>query len=120
MSLAIIACKKLAEFLKKDLKKKHYYKVEKKADKIIQKTISSLFPDHQILSENSGLLYKKNNSKNMWIVDPLDGTDNFARKIPYFGVSIALKNDNVVLGVIFNPLTNMMFYAQKTKRSIFK
>ena len=39
----------------------------------------------------------------------------FKRKIPYFGVSITLEKQNIILGVIFNPLTNKIFYAQKEK-----
>lgn len=49
-----------------------------------------------------------------WVVDPLDGTTNFVRKIPLFAVSIALVEDqNVVLGVIFNPMTEECCYAEK-------
>jgi len=51
-----------------------------------------------------------------WIVDPLDGTTNFAHRFPFFAVSIALIHDhNVVLGVIFNPITRECFYAEKGK-----
>ena len=116
LSLAIRACKKAGGILKDGFKKRDEFKAEIKANKVIIKTISSFFPKHQILSENSGFLYKKNNSKNIWIIDSLDGTDNFERKIPYFGVSVALKkNNNIILGVILNPITNKIFYAQKGK-----
>ncbi len=116
LSLAIKACKKAGSILKEDFKKKGKQNTENKANKVILNMISHIFPDHQILSENSGLTNKKNNSKSIWIIDSLDGTDNFKRKIPYFGVSIALeKNKNIILGVIFNPLTNKIFYAQKGK-----
>jgi myo-inositol-1(or 4)-monophosphatase len=51
-----------------------------------------------------------------WIVDPLDGTTNFARKLPLFAISIALLQDqDIVLGVIFNPMTRECFYAEKGK-----
>jgi len=51
-----------------------------------------------------------------WIIDPLDGTTNFARKLPLFAVSIALLQDQeVVLGVIFNPMTEECFYAERGK-----
>ena len=51
-----------------------------------------------------------------WIIDPLDGTTNFARKLPFFTVSIALLQDqDVILGVIVNPLTEECFYAEKGK-----
>ena len=49
----------------------------------------------------------------------MDGTDNFMRKVPYFAISLALKRDNnIILGVIFNPLTNEIFYAQIGKGHI--
>ena len=51
-----------------------------------------------------------------WIIDPLDGTTNFAHKLPLFAVSIALFQDqDVVLGVILNPMTGACFYAEKGK-----
>jgi myo-inositol-1(or 4)-monophosphatase len=51
-----------------------------------------------------------------WIVDPLDGTTNFVHKLPLFAVSIALLQDqDVMLGVIFNPMTEECFYAEKGK-----
>lgn len=113
LSLAIKVCKKAGNVLKKNFKKKYDKKIEKKVEKIILKMISETFPNHQVLSENSGLIYKKKDPKNIWIVDSLDGTDNFIRKVPYFAISLALKRDNnIILGVIFNPLTNEIFYAQ--------
>jgi myo-inositol-1(or 4)-monophosphatase len=55
-------------------------------------------------------------SRLSWIVDPLDGTTNFAHNLPLFAVSIALVHDHeVVLGVIFNPVTKECFYAEKGK-----
>jgi myo-inositol-1(or 4)-monophosphatase len=51
-----------------------------------------------------------------WIVDPIDGTTNFASKIPLFAVSVALLRDqDVILGVILNPMTDECFYAEKGK-----
>ena len=49
-------------------------------------------------------------------IDPLDGTNNFVLGIPQFSVSIALtKGEEIILGVIYNPVTNNMYYAEKGK-----
>ena len=74
LSLAIKVCKKAGNVLKKNFKKKYDKKIEKKVEKIILKMISETFPNHQVLSENSGLIYKKKDPKNIWIVDSLDGS----------------------------------------------
>lgn len=52
----------------------------------------------------------------LWSVDPIDGTSNFINGLPYFAISVALmKHGRSVLGVIYNPVTNEMFYAEKDK-----
>ncbi len=86
------------------------------SEKIIIKTIRKKFPKHNFLTEESGVI--KNNSEYTWIIDPIDGTTNFASKIPEFAVSIALaKNDEVLMGVVFNPCTKEMYFAEKGKGS---
>ncbi len=51
-----------------------------------------------------------------WIIDPIDGTTNFLHGVPYFAISIGLeKNKEIICGMIFNPITNEMFYAEKGK-----
>jgi len=70
------------------------------------------YPEHAILSEESGL--EKSASKYTWIVDPLDGTVNFAHRVPVFCISIALAIHNVVvLGIILNPVNGELFSAIK-------
>ncbi len=72
--------------------------------------ISSAFPDHGILSEECGML--SSSSEYRWIIDPLDGTVNFAHGVPIFCISIALTfNGNRVLGVVFNPVSKELFTA---------
>jgi myo-inositol-1(or 4)-monophosphatase len=72
------------------------------------------YPDHSILTEEQGALDQ--NSEYRWIVDPLDGTHNYARKLPIFGVSIALEYKNkVVLGVISLPYFNEIYRAERGK-----
>ena len=56
------------------------------------------------------------NKKRVWIIDPLDGTKEFIQKLPEFCVSIGLVENNIpVVGVIYNPISDEMFYAQKKK-----
>ena len=76
----------------------------------IIKCISSFFPDHGILSEECGML--NSSSEYRWIIDPLDGTVNFAHGVPIFCISIALTfAGDVVLGVVFNPVLGELFAA---------
>ena len=74
------------------------------------------FSDHSILAEESGESLKSGSVT--WIIDPLDGTVNFAHNIPVFSVSIAAAVDNeVVCGVIYQPITGELFVAEKNKGS---
>ena len=86
------------------------------SEKIIMKTVRKKFPNHSFLTEESGSI--KKGSEYTWIIDPIDGTTNFVSKIPEFAVSIALaKNDEVLMGAVYNPCTNEMFFAEKGKGS---
>ena len=74
--------------------------------------IRKAYPEHSIMAEESGLL--NNDSEWQWVIDPLDGTANFIRGFPHCAVSIALKHKGfVVLGVIYDPLKNELFTAEK-------
>ena len=85
-----------------------------KSEELIVKEISQLYPDHSIVSEESKDIYKDSEYK--WIIDPLDGTTNFAHNLPIFAVSIALlKNNNIISGVVFNPAADKCFYAEINK-----
>jgi myo-inositol-1(or 4)-monophosphatase len=82
------------------------------SENIIVEIIGRNFPQDNILTEESGELGR--NSERLWIVDPLDGTTNFAHSFPFFAVSIALQVDNeIVLGVVYNPLMDEYFEAVK-------
>lgn len=82
------------------------------SEKIIIETIKKVFPSHAILAEESGL--EKGDSDCLWIIDPLDGTTNFAHHLPIFAVSIAFASKNdVVAGIVFNPVTGELFTAAK-------
>jgi len=84
------------------------------SENLIIKSIRRAFPDHGILSEESPAV--AGSGKIRWIVDPLDGTTNYAHGYPVFCVSIALENDgNVVLGVIYDPMREELFSTVRGK-----
>ncbi len=84
-----------------------------KAEKAIIENILKHYPDHEILAEESGLKSMPKSSYR-WIIDPLDGTVNFAHNIPIFSVSIACEKDGELLcGAIYHPLLKEMFTAGK-------
>lgn len=83
--------------------------VDKRSEELIVKTITDAFPDHAIHSEESGMV---GSGDPTWVVDPLDGTSNYLRGLPYFSVSIALESDGrVELGVIYRPMSDELFAA---------
>lgn len=82
------------------------------SEKIIIETIRNVFPDHTILAEESGL--DKGKADYEWIIDPLDGTTNFAHQLDIFSISIAFAfNGEIVFGVVLNPITGELFSAVK-------
>jgi len=85
---------------------------DKKSEEFILNAIKDTYPMHSILSEETGMTDKE--SEYEWVVDPLDGTTNFAQGIPVFAVSIALKySGESVVGVVYNPVLDEMFTASK-------
>ena len=84
------------------------------AEKAILDIISGEFPDHGIVAEESGEHASK--SDYTWFIDPLDGTTNYSRSIPFFCTSIGLAfKQEFILGVIYNPILDEMFFAEKGK-----
>jgi myo-inositol-1(or 4)-monophosphatase len=82
------------------------------SEKIIFETIKKEFPDHFILSEESGEIVTNSNHK--WIIDPIDGTVNFAHGIPICCVSIGIEQDGeMIMGAVYNPFINEFYFAQK-------
>ncbi len=111
-------------------------KYDRASEEFIKKEIKKNFPDHEFLGEEGGMVFAGKNATNKsiatrktnpiknpakkdtytWIVDPIDGTKNFARKIPLFAVSIALyKNGEPIIGVVHNPALQETFWAEKGK-----
>ena len=88
-----------------------------KAEKIIIDELKKGKPNFSILSEEIGF-EKNKDTKNTWIIDPIDGTINFLHGIPHFAISIGLlSNDEIKSGLIFDPIKNEMFYAEKNNGS---
>ena len=82
------------------------------AEKVIMDIIHQSFPDHFILSEEAGEI--KMDSEYKWIIDPIDGTINFAHGIPICCVSIGLeKAGQMIMGAVYNPFLNEFFFAQE-------
>lgn len=83
-----------------------------KAEECIISMIRERFPHHNFLAEESG--EKKSSSAITWVIDPLDGTVNFAHNIPVFSVSIAAcLGEEVLCGVVYQPITEELFMAEK-------
>lgn len=88
--------------------------VDKKSETAIIATIRESYPDHFILSEEVGEI--KTSSSTKWIIDPIDGTVNYANGIPICCVSIGVEQDGeMILGAVYNPFMNELFVAEKGK-----
>lgn len=85
---------------------------DKAAEEFLVTAITQAYPNHAILAEEGGQKGNKN-GEYLWVIDPLDGTTNYAHRFPYFAVSIALlENGDPVIGVVYNPITDEMFAAE--------
>jgi myo-inositol-1(or 4)-monophosphatase len=86
--------------------------VDKASEALIMEIIKKEFPSHFILSEEIGEVKMDSNYK--WIIDPIDGTINFANGIPLCCVSIGLeKDDKMIMGAVYNPILNEFFFTEK-------
>ncbi len=88
-------------------------KTDKRVDKILIEELTKSKKNYSFLTEETGKIIN-NNKDVFWIIDPIDGTTNFLHGIPHFAISIALKQENeIVIGLIFDPIKNEIFYAEK-------
>ena len=88
--------------------------IDRKAEERTIEIIRKKYPSHDILTEERRIKEKGNQYK--WIIDPLDGTTNYVHGYPRYCVSIALeKNGEVVLGVVYDPVPDELFLAEKGK-----
>lgn len=82
-----------------------------KSEEIITNHLQQVFPGHTIIGEESD--NSKESSGYAWYIDPVDGTNNFARRIPHFCISIALYQDNdPIMGMVYQPILDQLFYAE--------
>ena len=90
-----------------------------KAEKIIIEELSNAKKNYSIISEEDGSKINQD-TDNVWIIDPIDGTTNFLHGVPHFAISIALKSNNeIISGLIYDPIKDEMFYAEKNGGAFF-
>ena len=86
---------------------------DKRTEKILIDELQKAHPEYGILTEEAGVI-NKSNLRNRWIIDPIDGTMNFMNGVPQFAISIGYEEEGEIkCGVIFNPILNEMFCAEK-------
>jgi myo-inositol-1(or 4)-monophosphatase len=88
--------------------------VDHQSEKFLLGEVQKDFPDHHIFSEETGII--QGNAENIWYIDPLDGTVNYAHHIPIFCVSIAYAaRGTLSLGAVYDPMRDEMFLAERGK-----
>tara|TARA_B100001027_G_C16250207_1_gene324009 strand:+ start:612 stop:1358 length:747 start_codon:yes stop_codon:yes gene_type:complete len=92
-------------------------KTDKRVEKILIDELSKSKKNYSFITEETGKILNKN--KNIfWLIDPIDGTINFLHGVPHFAISVALEVDGeIVIGLIFDPIKNEIFYAEKNNGS---
>ena len=131
LNLMIKACEKVSKVIIRDFgelenlqvsKKgpKHFVtKTDKRVEKILIDELTKSKKNYSFITEETGEILNKNKD-NFWIIDPIDGTTNFLHGIPHFAISIALKReDEIISGLVFDPIKNEIFYAEKDNGSFF-
>jgi myo-inositol-1(or 4)-monophosphatase len=118
--LAVLAAREAGKILmeklgkiRRDMKSKREMvtQADTAAEKKICELIRREFPKHSILAEESGT--EERHSAYKWIIDPLDGTNNYTYGYPFFCISIALEHDGtIVLGIVYDPLRDELFEAE--------
>ncbi len=90
---------------------------DKKVEKILIEELSKSKKKFSFLTEETGYI-NNDDKENIWIIDPIDGTTNFLHGIPHFGISVALQsNKEIISGLVFDPIKNEIFYAEKNNGS---
>ena len=129
LNLMIKACEKASKIIIRDFgeieklqvskkgPKDFVTKTDKRVEKILLEELSKSKKNYSFITEETGKILNKNKS-NFWIIDPIDGTTNFLHGVPHFAISVALQiNDEIVIGLIFDPIKNEIFYAEKNNGS---
>ena len=130
LNIMIKACEKASKVIIRDFGEVEHLQVSQKGpkdfvtktdmrvEKILIEELSKS-KNFSFISEETGIILNSNKDS-YWIIDPIDGTNNFLHGIPHFAISIALKiNDEITCGLIIDPIKNEMFYAEKNNGSFF-
>ena len=131
LNLMIKACEKASKTIIRDFgelenlqvskkgPKDFVTKTDKRVEKILIEELSKSKKNYSFITEETGKIINKNKDI-FWIIDPIDGTTNFLHGVPHFAISIALKDEEeIVAGLIFDPIKNEIFYAEKNNGSFF-
>jgi myo-inositol-1(or 4)-monophosphatase len=127
LNVMIAAARKTARALKRDFGEIEKLQVslkgpgnyvsaaDKRAEETLYAELSKARPGYGFIGEEGGRR-EGDDKTHTWIVDPLDGTTNFLHGVPHFAISVALERDGaLVAGVVYNPVTDEMFVAEKGK-----
>ena len=94
-------------------------KTDKRVENILIEELSRIKKNYSFITEESGSIINSD-KESFWIIDPIDGTTNFLHGVPHFAISLALKfKDEINCGIIYDPIKNEMFYAEKNNGSFF-
>ena len=131
LNLMIKACEKVSKVIIRDFgelenlqvskkgPKDFVTKTDKRVEKILIEELTKSKKNYSFITEETGKILNKNRDI-FWIIDPIDGTTNFLHGIPHFAISIALKIEGeIISGLIFDPIKNEVFYAEKDNGSFF-
>lgn len=129
LDFAVSLAKDCGKIISKSFRKTHSIKYKGPVDIVTEVDIASqhlatsrikkAFPHHSILAEEENTLIS-NGTKFKWIIDPLDGTTNYAHGVPIFCFSVALEVDSeIVLGCAYNPVLKELFYALSGQGAYF-
>ena len=131
LNIMIKACEKVSKVIIRDFgevenlqvakkgPKDFVTKTDKRVEEILIQELSKSKKNYSFITEETGVI-KNVDDNNFWIIDPIDGTTNFLHGIPHFAISVALKSNNkIISGIIFDPIKNEMFYAEKNNGSYF-
>ena len=129
LNLMIKACEKASKIIIRDFgelenlqvskkgPKDFVTKTDKRVETILVDELNKAKKNYSFITEETGKITNKYKDI-FWIIDPIDGTTNFLHGIPHFAISIALqKNNEIITGLIFDPIKNEIFYAEKNNGS---
>ena len=92
-------------------------KTDKRVEKILINELEKSKKNYSFITEETGKILNQNKDI-FWLIDPIDGTINFLHGIPHFAISVALQiKGEIVIGLIFDPIKNEIFYAEKNNGS---